>query len=124
MSENAKKAREDKGKDEPNKRGIGDDEEEPAESERSWKKKKLRWLKTIAKITEIVPISRVHVAEIYSPERVNKVAAERGMKVGLSMDLITGWNFDRKEDRELAERYIREYKPTFLIGSPMCTMFS
>ena len=28
------------------------------------------------------------------------------------------------EDRELADRYIREYKPTFLIGSPMCIMFS
>ena len=84
----------------------------------------MRWLKTIAKITEIVPISRVQVAEIYSPERVNKVANERGMKTGLSMDLLTGWDFDRREDRDLAERYIREYKPTFLIGSPMCTMFS
>ena len=30
----------------------------------------------------------------------------------------------KKEDREMAERYIREYRPTFLIGSPMCTMFS
>ena len=72
----------------------------------------------------IVPISRVQVVELYSPERVNKMAKERGMETGLSLDLITGWNFDKTEDRELAERYVREYRPTFLIGSPMCTMFS
>ena len=47
-----------------------------------------------------------------------------GMEVGLSMDLVTGWNFDKAEDKELSERYIQEYRPTFLIGSPMCTMFS
>ena len=71
----------------------------------------------------VVPIGRIQVAEIYSPERVTKVAQTAGMEVGLSMDLTTGWNSDKTEDREMAERYIREYKPTFLIGSPMCTMF-
>ena len=84
----------------------------------------MNWLKSISKIPGIVPIGRVQVVEIYSPERVAKVAKGMGMEVGLSMDLVTGWNFDRTEDRELAERYIREHKPTFLIGSPMCTMFS
>ena len=72
----------------------------------------------------MVPIGRVQVAEIYSPERVAKVARTMGMEPGISMDLTTGWNFDRAEDREMAERYVREWKPTFLIGSPMCTMFS
>ena len=81
-------------------------------------------MKSISKIPGVVPIGRVQVAEIFSPETVNKVAKEMGMQVGLSMDLITGWNFDRAEDRDMAERYVREYKPTFLIGSPMCTMFS
>ena len=69
-------------------------------------------------------MGRVHVAEIYSPERVVKAARASGMEVGLSMDLVTGWNFDKAEDRQLAEKYVREYKPLFLIGSPMCTMFS
>ena len=40
------------------------------------------------------------------------------------MDLLTGWDFDKAEDREMAEWYVRTHKPTFLIGSPMCTMFS
>ena len=66
----------------------------------------------------------MQVVEIYSPERVNKVAKEKGMKTGLSLDLMTGWNFDKRSDREMAEKYIRETKPTFVIGSPMCTMFS
>ena len=99
-------------------------DKEEEKSERNWKRKKLNWLKSIAKDPGVVPVSRVQVVEIYSPERVNKVAKQMGMEVGLSMGLITGWNFDRKEDRDLAEKYIREYKPTFLIGSPMCTMFS
>ena len=90
----------------------------------NWKKKKLNWLKSIAKTPGVVPIGRVQVVEVYSPERVAKVAKEMGMEAGLSMDLVTGWNFDKSEDREMAERYIREYRPTFLIGSPMCTMFS
>ena len=47
----------------------------------------------------MIPIGRVQVAEIYSPERVTKVAKSMGMEVGLSMDLITGWNFDKAEDR-------------------------
>ena len=72
----------------------------------------------------MVPISKSQVVELYSPERVNKVAKERGMVTGYSLDLTTGWNFDKKEDRDMAERYIREVKPTFVIGSPMCTMFS
>ena len=86
-------------------------------------KKKLNWLRAIAKVPG-GPISKVQVVELYSPERVNAIAKERGLKTGLSMDLITGWNFDRKEDRELAEKYIREFKPLVVIGSPMCTMFS
>ena len=101
------------------KRNVEEEDGEPVGNERTWKKKKLRWLKTIAKIPEIIPISKVQVVELYSPERVNKVAAEKGMTVGLSMDLLTGWDFDKKEDRDMAERYIREYRPTFLIGSPM-----
>ena len=78
----------------------------------------------MSKIPGVVPVSRVQVVELYSPDRVNKVAREHGMETGLSLDLITGWNFDKKEDRDLAEKYVRDYKPLFVIGSPMCTMFS
>ena len=47
-------------------------------------------MRTIAKVPGVVPISKVHVVELYSPERVNVIAKERGLKTGLSMDLITG----------------------------------
>ena len=40
------------------------------------------------------------------------------------MDLLTGWNFDRKEDRQAAEEHLDRDQPLLLIGSPMCTMFS
>ena len=42
--------------------------------ENSWKRKKLNWLKTIVKVPGVVAINRVQVVELYSPERVNKVA--------------------------------------------------
>ena len=70
------------------------------------------------------PSSAVDVAEIYSPPRVGGEAARFGLKAGEAMDLITGWDFDRLEDRERAEEYVRREKPFILIGSPMCTMFS
>ena len=40
------------------------------------------------------------------------------------MDITTGWDFRRGEDRRRAEQYVRDQKPLLLIGSPMCTMFS
>ena len=70
---------------ERNKRNIQEDEDEPAESEKSWKKKKLNWLKTVSKTLGVVPVSRVQVVELYSPERVNKVAKEYGMETGLGV---------------------------------------
>ena len=40
------------------------------------------------------------------------------------MDLTTGWDFNKKEDRERAERYVDDVKPLVLIGSPPCVAFS
>ena len=34
------------------------------------------------------------ITDMYSPERVNRVAAELGLVKGLSMDLLTGWDFN------------------------------
>ena len=39
------------------------------------------------------------------------------------MDLKTGWDFSRREDREATRRYRQEAKPTFIIGF-LCRMFS
>ena len=75
--------------------------------------------------TEIVKaLLRVDVAEVYSPVRVTGYAKEYGLKPGKAMDLTTGWDFRRKDHRDMALQYVREDKPWLLIGSPMCTMFS
>ena len=46
----------------------------------------------------------VDVTEIHSPERVAKVCIKYGMKAGSSMDLLTGWDFDKTEHRKMAEK--------------------
>ena len=64
------------------------------------------------------------VCEVFSPPRVSTEAKKFGMKAGDAMDLTTGWDFDREEDRARAEKYIDEEKPLVLIGSPPCIAFS
>jgi len=70
------------------------------------------------------PDGGIDLVEMYSPERIATVAREKGLRAGLSMDLLTGWNFDREQDREEARRYVRRVKPMVVVGSPMCTAFS
>ena len=64
------------------------------------------------------------MTEIFSPERVVAEAKRHGLSGGLSMDLRTGWDFRRREDRKKAKQYVREVQPLLLIGSPVCTPFS
>lgn len=40
------------------------------------------------------------------------------------MDLITGWDFSRKDHQEKAMEYVEKCKPRLVVWSPMCTMFS
>ena len=47
-----------------------------------------------------------------------------GLEVGDAMDLTTGWDFNKEEDRVKAEKYVDEKKPLVLIGSPPCVAFS
>ena len=69
-------------------------------------------------------LNGVDIAEMYSPKRVVPMAQRAGLRGGMSMDLLTGWDFTQKPDRDLAIRYVREEKPLFIVGSPMCSMFS
>ena len=64
------------------------------------------------------------VTEIYSPVRVNQIAAKLGLVPGYSLDLTNGWDFTSEADRKRAWKCIKETKPYMLIGSPPCTMFS
>ena len=41
---------------------------------------------------------------------------------GLGLFLLG--DFEKQADREAAEKHVRVMKPRFLIGSPVCTMFS
>ena len=52
------------------------------------------------------------------------MAKEYGMEQVSSMDLRNGWDFRKKEDREKAREKLKEERPTLLIGSPECRMFS
>ena len=71
------------------------------------------------------------VSEIYSPPRVTRMASSLpSPKVlpGYAFDITTNdpddgepWDFDAPAKREKARRLIREQKPLFLVGSPMCT---
>ena len=66
----------------------------------------------------------VDVSEVFSPPRVGKEAMKFGLEVGDAMDLATGWDFTKEEDRVKAEKYVDEKKPQVLIGSPPCVVFS
>ena len=69
-------------------------------------------------------IRGVDLTEVYSPERIITEARKFGLRTGLAMDLLTGWDFDQKEDRARAEEHQVREKPLLIVGSPMCTMFS
>ena len=64
------------------------------------------------------------VTEIFSPERVASVCREFGLEPGLSMDIKSGYDFDSKKDRDRCWEALERDKPTLVIGSPPCTLFS
>ena len=66
----------------------------------------------------------VDITEVYSPERVAQVARKYGLVAGTSMDLTTGWDFNRDDHKKAAWKRIRDESPYLLIGSPPCTFFS
>lgn len=66
----------------------------------------------------------VDISEVFSPKRICKEAKSLGLASGFSFGLSTGWDFNRAEDREACERYIRTQRPLLLVGSPPCTAFT
>ena len=107
-------------------------QESPTNEDESMMVKALRWIsgegshgermrKEMRRMNEAL---QVDVAEIFSPPRVTAEAANWGFRTGESMDLTTGWNFNFPADRQRAWKYLEEYKPKLVIGSPCCTAFS
>ena len=67
---------------------------------------------------------QVDVAEIYSPPRVCAVALLMGLTVGFSHDLVTGVDLLTALGRAIAWHDIGTYRPTLLMSSAPCTIFS
>ena len=69
-------------------------------------------------------LCKVDMCEVFSPPRVGPEAMKFGLEAGDAMDLTTGWDFTKAEDRRRAEAYVDEHEPLVLIGSPPCVAFS
>ena len=69
-------------------------------------------------------LCKVDMCEVFSPPRVGPEAVKFGLEVGDAMDLTTGWDFTKAEDRQRADEYVDKNEPLVLIGSPPCVAFS
>ena len=52
------------------------------------------------------------------------MAAKFGLTPGCSMDLATGYDFERREDQKRCWQNIYTDKPVLVVGSPPLTYFS
>ena len=64
-------------------------------------------------------ILSIDVTEVFSPARVNKLAAKSGLAPGASFDLTNGWDFSCAEDRLRAWKLVEKTVPHVVTGSPM-----
>ena len=88
------------------------------------------WKDDVDKMEEVLGKEGTHgaVMEIYSPPRVNAVAAMWGLPPGWSIDFTIDdpddgmpWDFDVQEKRDKAERMVKDKKGLLIIGSPLCS---
>ena len=64
------------------------------------------------------------LVEIYSPPRMVPLAAQKGLRATLSVDLLTGWNLLDPDVRVALVQEIKRRRPRVLMMSPPCTWFS
>ena len=69
-------------------------------------------------------LCKVDMCEKSSPPRVGPEAAKFGLDAGDAMDLTTGLDFKKPEDRKRSEEHVDNKEPLVLIGSPPCVAFS
>ena len=60
--------------------------------------------------------------EVFSPERVGKLCKEYGLDQGLSMDIMSGYDFDKAADRKRSWEVVKRDEPKLMISLPPCTM--
>ena len=63
-------------------------------------------------------VMSVDVTEVFSPARVNKLAAKIGLLPGASLDLTNGCDFSLAADRNRAWKLIKSSVPFVAIGFP------
>ena len=64
------------------------------------------------------------VIEVFSLERIGEACKQFGLEQGLAMDIKSGYDFALAADRAKCWAAIEKEKPTLVIGSPPCTLFS
>ena len=109
-------------KEERKRAGEREEEEEEGEEEQRTGKRRRRTFET--DVVNALKRMSIDLAEVYSPPRVATQGKKMGLRVGESMDLTTGWDFNKEEDRIKAEKRVDEQKPLVRIGSPPCVAFS
>ena len=78
----------------------------------------------IVEVFGSLPNTNDAIVELYSPPRVVKAAAARGLKASLSIDLSTGYDLSKPEDRDRVRAELKQRRPRLLVTSPPCTKFS
>ena len=48
------------------------------------------------------------ISEVFSPPRVSEEVKKYKLKPGMAMDLLTGWDFNRRDHRDQAKKYVQE----------------
>ena len=69
-------------------------------------------------------LERAHVMELYSPPRIAAWAEKLGLRSGGSLDLATGWDFDRTRDVKRMWELLEWQDPDLVTTSPPCDPFS
>ena len=66
----------------------------------------------------------IDITQTYSPERVTKLCRKYGLITGDSFDLRDGYDLSDPATQLTVVEKIQKTKPTLVIGSPPCTLFS
>ena len=94
----------------------------PPKSQLEWAARPLR--PPVIDLTGAVDDEKHEFMEVYSPPRVAPVLHRRQPGAYLSIDIDTGYDLSRFDVRRTVVQLLQTHRPTFLMLSPPCTMFS
>ena len=94
----------------------------PPKSQLEWAARPLR--PPVIDLTGAPDDEKHEFMEVYSPPRVAPVLHRRQPGAYLSIDIDTGYDLSRFDVRRTVVQLLQTHRPTFLMLSPPCTMFS